>query len=152
MIEATCTMCGNINRVAEVDIPVGAKCVNCSSCKSRVGLPTKTTAGVTSPAKPRPIRGAAAKSIELGAPGAGMTAPGSKTEHGRGLSGGPGGKTETNIAHSAPGGKTESGVGGGPTDLPAPKRGSALGGEASKPAPKSGLAAALDADLPAPVS
>ncbi|MDQ3296622.1 MAG: tetratricopeptide repeat protein [Myxococcota bacterium] len=38
MIEATCTACGTVNRVADADVPVGAKFVNCASCKSRVAI------------------------------------------------------------------------------------------------------------------
>src|SRR5687768_13223844 len=44
MIEATCTACGTVNRIADADIPVGAKFVNCASCKSRVGIPVKAAA------------------------------------------------------------------------------------------------------------
>ncbi|MEO8702097.1 MAG: tetratricopeptide repeat protein [Kofleriaceae bacterium] len=47
MIEATCTACGNINHVAEAEIPVGAKFVNCATCKARVALPTKTAIGAS---------------------------------------------------------------------------------------------------------
>src|SRR3569833_2040433 len=39
MIEATCSACGTVNRIAEADVPLGAKFVACSSCKSRVMLP-----------------------------------------------------------------------------------------------------------------
>ena len=98
MIEATCTACGNINHVAEADIPVGVRFVNCSNCKARVAIPTKTTLG-GAPIKPP----AAGDAFNL-------------------------------------------------SDLPAPKRSTALGVETSKPPPRSGLAAALDADLPAPRS
>ncbi|MEJ7603834.1 MAG: hypothetical protein WKG01_38495, partial [Kofleriaceae bacterium] len=41
MIEATCTACGNINRVAEDDLPSGTKFVTCASCKARVAIPLK---------------------------------------------------------------------------------------------------------------
>ena len=85
MIEAACTACGNINRVAEEDLPSGTKFVICASCKARVALP------------PRRAK-----------------------------------------------------TGGDISDLPSPKRTSALGSEGSRPAPRSGLSAALDADLPAP--
>ena len=40
MIEATCSACGTVTRIAEADVPMGAKFVTCSSCKSRVILPT----------------------------------------------------------------------------------------------------------------
>ena len=45
MIEATCGACGTVNRIAENDVPVGAKFVACASCKSRVALPTNTRFG-----------------------------------------------------------------------------------------------------------
>jgi tetratricopeptide (TPR) repeat protein len=103
MIEATCTACGNINRVAETEIPVGAKFINCAACKARVGLPVHAAAMPRLPAlKPPPL---------------------------------PGAKPAATV---------------GITDLPAPKRSSALGADASRPAPRSGLAAALDAELPVP--
>jgi tetratricopeptide (TPR) repeat protein len=41
MIEATCAACGMVNRIAEADVPVGAKFVSCTSCKSKVALPAK---------------------------------------------------------------------------------------------------------------
>ena len=47
MIEATCSACGTPNRIAEADVPSGAKFVNCSSCKSRVALPAKAAAAAT---------------------------------------------------------------------------------------------------------
>ena len=40
MIEATCSACGALNRVPEASVPVGAKFVTCSDCKSRIALPT----------------------------------------------------------------------------------------------------------------
>src|SRR5690348_8119194 len=49
MLEATCTACGTVNRVADADVPVGAKFVNCASCKSRVAIPVKTAANVPAP-------------------------------------------------------------------------------------------------------
>ena len=52
MIEAPCAACGTLNRIAEADLPAGAKFVTCATCKSRVALPTvKTTAGATPPPK-----------------------------------------------------------------------------------------------------
>src|SRR5688500_11567137 len=96
MIEATCTACGTVNRIADADVPVGAKFVNCASCKSRVAIPAAKSAAAT----------------KVGGAG-----------------------TALDFA-----------------DLPAPRRGSALGGEPpQKPAPKSGLAAANEpAELPVP--
>jgi Flp pilus assembly protein TadD len=38
-IEVSCSTCGTINRIAESDLPAGAKFVSCASCKSRVALP-----------------------------------------------------------------------------------------------------------------
>src|SRR5262245_42059115 len=52
MIEATCSACGSVNRVPEADIPVGAKYVNCGSCKSRVALPSNTVIGPGMPKGP----------------------------------------------------------------------------------------------------
>ena len=46
MIEATCTACGNINHVAEADVPVGAKFVTCMTCKARVAVPSQDDADV----------------------------------------------------------------------------------------------------------
>src|SRR3954470_20859788 len=48
MIEATCGACGTINRIAEADVPAGAKFATCSSGKSGGAI-----AGPT--AKPPPI-------------------------------------------------------------------------------------------------
>ncbi|HSD90476.1 MAG TPA: tetratricopeptide repeat protein, partial [Kofleriaceae bacterium] len=39
MIEATCAACGTVARIAEADVPTGAKFVTCASCKARVTLP-----------------------------------------------------------------------------------------------------------------
>jgi len=52
MIEATCSACGTANRIAEADVPVGAKFVSCSSCKSRVLLPAQPRAQTAKPAAP----------------------------------------------------------------------------------------------------
>lgn len=46
MIEATCSACGTVNRIAEADVPLGAKFVTCTSCKSRVSLPANVQARV----------------------------------------------------------------------------------------------------------
>src|SRR4051794_21656136 len=66
MIEATCAACGTVARIAEADVPTGAKFVTCASCKARVALPQKAAtpaAGVKSIAipniKPPPIPGPA---------------------------------------------------------------------------------------------
>ena len=48
MIEAPCAACGTLNRIAEADVPSGARFVACASCKARVALPSKTVFG-TSP-------------------------------------------------------------------------------------------------------
>ncbi len=116
MIEATCTACGNINHVPDADIPVGAKFVNCASCKSRVAISTKAAIGAAPPKLP-PIKPPPMPPI-----------PGKPP------------LVKTSVVPDTV----------GIADLPAPKRGSALGAEASKPAPRSGLAAALDGELPAP--
>lgn len=39
MIQATCSACGTVNRVAEGDVPAGSKFLTCASCKARVALP-----------------------------------------------------------------------------------------------------------------
>lgn len=46
MIEATCAACGTVARIAEADVPAGAKFINCASCKSRVPLPGKAATPV----------------------------------------------------------------------------------------------------------
>src|SRR5262245_63834328 len=43
MIEVTCAACGTLNRIADTDLPVGAKFAACSSCKSRLPLGRSTT-------------------------------------------------------------------------------------------------------------
>jgi tetratricopeptide (TPR) repeat protein len=62
MIEATCSACGTVNRIAEADVPVGAKFVTCSSCKSRVFLPAPAAkpapsfaSTIAKPVGPRPM-------------------------------------------------------------------------------------------------
>ena len=126
MIEATCSACGTQNRIAEADVPVGAKFVTCSSCKSRVALPVKTAATLPKLPPPVPPKGppSGPPSISLGPSGA-IPAPPPV----------PGGRTDEIIDLA---------------DLPAPKRQSPLGPAPSRPAPKSGLASALEVDLPAP--
>jgi len=53
MIEATCSACGTVNRIAEANVPLGAKFVSCSSCKSRVILPAQPHTQTAKPvAKP----------------------------------------------------------------------------------------------------
>jgi len=66
MIEATCTACGNINRVAEGDLPSGTKFVTCASCKARVAIPLNKAKGVEladlpSPKRSSPLGGEASK-------------------------------------------------------------------------------------------
>ncbi|MBL0218505.1 MAG: tetratricopeptide repeat protein [Myxococcales bacterium] len=127
MIEATCSACGTLNRIAEADVPAGAKFVNCSSCKSRVALPIKTATAIPGipgipkpPPKVPPPTPKGPPAVALGPSGA---APPPVTS-------GP-----TDIVDLA--------------DLPAPRRQSPLGAEPSRPAPRSALASAYD-DLPAP--
>jgi tetratricopeptide (TPR) repeat protein len=52
MIEAPCAACGTVNRIAENELPAGAKFVTCQSCKSRVALPTQKAAAAPKPAAP----------------------------------------------------------------------------------------------------
>ncbi len=107
MIEATCTACGTVNRVADADVPIGAKFVNCASCKSRVAITLADGAGKGPPrgdaldladlpaprrqsalggeaAKPAPRSGLAAAGP--GAP-AGLAAAGPHTSSGLGAAG-----------------------------------------------------------------
>src|SRR5262245_39214900 len=111
MIEATCSACGTLNRVAEANVPAGAKFITCADCKSRIAI---------APPPPPP-------------------APSAKLPP---IPGGP-----------RPAGGLDL------TDLPAPKRASALGPlppvpprppAANPRPPRAGLAAALDSELPAP--
>ena len=119
MIEATCSACGTLNRIAEADVPAGAKFVNCTSCKSRVALPQKAGAPAIPKIVPQipKIAPQIPKIVPQPPPAAGQPPP-------------------------APSGEI--------SDLPAPRRQSALGNEPSKPAPRSGLSSALGADLPSP--
>jgi tetratricopeptide (TPR) repeat protein len=167
MIEATCGACGTVARIAEADVPVGAKFVTCASCKSRVALPQKAGAKPpVPPGKPPAIPGkppVPSNTIDLAdlpAPkrnsalaGAEPSKPASKSP----LAGAelPAPKSAKPPA-AAPGAldlddlmpaelPAPKSASAGLADLPAPKRASALGdAPASKP-----VASAL-ADLPAP--
>ena len=66
MIEATCSACGTLNRIAEADVPMGAKFVNCTSCKSRVALPAKLA---TLPKVPPPVPPKGPPAVALGPAG-----------------------------------------------------------------------------------
>ncbi|HTL34059.1 MAG TPA: tetratricopeptide repeat protein [Kofleriaceae bacterium] len=66
MIEATCAACGTVARIAESDVPVGAKFVTCASCKSRVPLPQQAAA--TTPAKGTPVKSVSIPAIPSKAP------------------------------------------------------------------------------------
>ncbi|HEY4238429.1 MAG TPA: tetratricopeptide repeat protein [Kofleriaceae bacterium] len=132
MIEATCSACGTVNRLAEADVPVGAKFVPCTTCKSRVALPASALPAASAlPPLPKPpapkVPNIPPIASKTATPPAGLPTP------------------------KLPRPPSASDV---LADLPAPKRTSALGdatGLPSKAAPKSGLAAAGDlADLPAP--
>ena len=126
MIEATCSACGTLNRIAEADVPAGAKFVNCSSCKSRVALPMKTGAIPSIP------------SIRSSPPLPKMPPPMPKGPP-------PISAGIPNIPPMAGGANDKIDL----SDLPAPKRQSPLGNEPSRPAPRSALSSSL-ADLPAP--
>ena len=129
MIEATCSACGTLNRIAEADVPAGAKFVNCNSCKSRVALPVKTGAIPAIPSIRPPLPK--------------MPPPTPKGPPGVSL--GPSGSVP-NIPPMAGGANDKIDL----SDLPAPKRQSPLGNEpSSRPAPRSALSSSL-ADLPAP--
>ncbi|MBA3461008.1 MAG: tetratricopeptide repeat protein [Deltaproteobacteria bacterium] len=128
MIEATCSACGTLNRIAEADAPAGAKFVNCSSCKSRVALPMKITGVI--PTIPKPTLPKMPPPMPKGPPPVTLGPPG------------------TGLPPAKPPGPVDD---FGLAELPAPKaRQSPLGAEpASKPAPRSALSSTLD-DLPAP--
>ncbi|HEY5927067.1 MAG TPA: tetratricopeptide repeat protein, partial [Kofleriaceae bacterium] len=182
MIEATCAACGTVNRIAEADVPVGAKFVSCTSCKSKVALPAKaTTAGPpkmaipaipsklpTPPApSPRPIDIADLPAPKRQSPLAG-TEPASKPAPRSALT-----DAELPVPKGAgkPPGPQPSALdlddlmaseppSAGLADLPAPKpRSSPLADLPGKPAPKPALAdlsapkkPAEITDLPAPKS
>src|SRR2546421_11615770 len=55
MIEATCGACGTINRIAEADVPVGARFATCSSRKARIALSTPPITGAKPPPIPVPV-------------------------------------------------------------------------------------------------
>ncbi|MGE0396094.1 MAG: tetratricopeptide repeat protein [Kofleriaceae bacterium] len=146
MIEATCSACGTHNRIAETDVPVGAKFVACSSCKSRVALPNATKQAVpTIPKLPTAVP--AIPSIKGGVPKVPAAKPPAIPVGPPSIPLGPAGASAIPVPTSASDPNEIIDL----SDLPAPKRQSPLGGAPeSKPAPRSGLAAALEADLPAP--
>ncbi|MEP6864181.1 MAG: tetratricopeptide repeat protein [Deltaproteobacteria bacterium] len=166
MIEATCAACGTVNRIAEADVPLGAKFVACSSCKSRVMLPASALArSMTSkvpiiPAPAIPKIPAPAKPAELAdlpapkrqGPLAGLEASKPAPKSGLDLVDLPAPKMDLPDL-PAP----KSGISSGITDLPAPKAKSVLppratppkgSGIADLPAPKAKTPGAFD--LPAP--
>ncbi|HTR55550.1 MAG TPA: tetratricopeptide repeat protein [Kofleriaceae bacterium] len=131
MIEAPCAACGTLNRIAEADVPAGAKFVTCSSCKSRLPLPAAKTIGGAPPA-PRP-------------PAIPVPKPGKPTAD---LADLPAPKRTSALAGTDTPSKPapRSALSVGDADLPAPKSASAL---ADLPAPKAKASSAL-ADPPAP--
>jgi predicted Zn-dependent protease len=66
MIEATCAACGTVARIAESDVPVGAKFVTCATCKARVPLPQQ--AASATPAKGTPVKSVSIPAIPSKAP------------------------------------------------------------------------------------
>jgi len=132
MIEATCAACGTVNRIAEADVPAGAKFVSCTSCKSKV--PVAATAG----AKPA-IPGLPGKNIAIPAIPPKIPTPA------KGMPAAPKKDAALELA-----------------DLPAPKRQSPLAGteaSAGKAVPRSPLSGMESArangdgaELPAPKS
>ncbi len=124
MIEATCSACGTLNRIAEADVSAGAKFVNCSSCKSRVALAAK--AGVIPPI-PKPPLPRMPPPMPKGPPPVSVGVPSIPPV--------AGGRSEIDLS-----------------DLPAPKRQSPLADlPAPKGGPRSALSSSLS-DLPAPRS
>ncbi|MFN0250795.1 MAG: tetratricopeptide repeat protein [Kofleriaceae bacterium] len=148
MIEATCSACGTHNRIAETDVPIGAKFVVCSSCKSRVALPGATKQAVpTLPKLPTVVP--AIPSIKPPAKAAAGAKPPAIPVGPPSVSLGPAGARPIPVPASTSNPNEIIDL----SDLPAPKRHSPLGATESKPAPRSGLAAAsADADLLAPKS
>ncbi|MGE0867796.1 MAG: tetratricopeptide repeat protein [Kofleriaceae bacterium] len=145
MIEATCSACGTLNRVAESDVPAGTKFVNCSSCMSKVALPGRPTSMGPLPIKPP--AGMLPKVAPPKPPAVPKPPPvPSRVTPAQGSPIAP--KPPAPMA--IPAVPLPAPVAPAPAldfaDLPAPKRPSALGSEPSRPAPKSGLASALDAE------
>ena len=153
MIEATCSACGTVNRIAEADVPVGAKFVACSSCKSRVMLPAQAAKPASPTAKPGPkpmavptipkIPGPAKPAELADLPAPKRTGPLAGMEASK-----PAPKSGLDLA-DLPAPKSPSArapLGGAPLDLddllPAPKSASAKG-ISDLPAPKSKSTAAL---------
>jgi tetratricopeptide (TPR) repeat protein len=137
MIEATCAACGTVARIAESDVPVGAKFVTCSSCKSRVPLPQQ---GATS----TPARGVAVKSVSIPTIPKGAPPPVPLK-----------GKSDTVDLADLPAPKRNSALAGAEPSKPSPRSG--LASSADLPAPKSAkppapAPGALDLDdlMPAP--
>ena len=121
MIEATCAACGTLNRVAEANVPVGAKFVTCAGCKARVSIGGPTISSLPPPI-PRPPQAKPAESIPL-----------------------PAKPAEVIDLADLPAPKRNSALG------PLPATPAAKGpGSGKLPPPRSGLAAALDPELPAP--
>ena len=156
MIEATCAACGTVNRIAEADVPLGAKFVACSSCKSRVMLPasalsramTSKVPVIPVPAIPKiPAPAKPAELADLPAPKrqgplAGLEASKPAPKSGLDLVDLPAPKSDRTEPADLPAPK--SGLAAGITDLPAPKAKSGLPPRATPPS-GSGIA-----DLPAP--
>jgi tetratricopeptide (TPR) repeat protein len=127
MIEATCAACGTLNRIAEGEVPQGARFVTCSSCKARIPLPGKATvSGVSGSAKPPAIPA--------------IPAPGAKSPPPI-----PSAKPTMDIA-DLPAPKRPAALAGVGDPKPAPK--SALS-DVARTASKSAFAD-LEVDLPAP--
>ncbi|HUS29466.1 MAG TPA: tetratricopeptide repeat protein [Kofleriaceae bacterium] len=137
MIEATCAACGTVARIAESDVPVGAKFVTCASCKARVVLPQQ--AASSTPAK-------GIKSVSI--PAIPKTPPPIPAK----------GRSDTIDLADLPAPKRSSPLAGAEPSKPAPR--SALSGAdlpapkvAKPPAPAPGaldLDDLMPADLPAP--
>ncbi|MEO6777726.1 MAG: tetratricopeptide repeat protein [Kofleriaceae bacterium] len=165
MIEATCSACGTVNRIAEADVPTGAKFVACSSCKSRVMLPASALSrSMTSkvpiippvipkiPTPPKPAELADLPAPKRQGPLAGLEASKPAPRSGLDLVDLPAPKSSANLPADLPAPKF------GITDLPAPKPRTVLPPRATPakgseitdlPAPKPKAANAA-IDLPAP--
>ncbi len=144
MIEATCSACGTVNRIAEADAPAGARFVTCTSCKSRVGLPTPRAAGIALP-KPPPVPPKGPPAVALGPAGSGAGGTHDIID----LADLPAPRRQSALGDEASKAAPKSGLSSALADLPAPKpRGTAVKAVdlEDMPAPKPRAPAPIDLD------
>ena len=143
MIEATCSACGTLNRIAEADVPAGAKFVNCSSCKSRVALPSKTQGAI--PAIPKPPLPKMPPPTPKGPPGIPLGAAGAPPGPPVDIADLPAPRRQSALGNEPPAPRSQrSAIADAMGDLPAPRP---PGGGAP---PTLDLDDLMGADLPAP--